>query len=321
MPLHIMNIPDNLGQSVCFVTVTANEDGQRLDNFLRKLLPSLPKSKRYKIVRKGEVRINKKRVKPDTRLSAGDEVRIPPVQIEEKTTPHVPAHLIKDISARILFKNTHFMIIDKPWGMPVHGGSRQDKGVIDIIRAAFPDDNWELAHRLDKDTSGCLVLGASRQALNEFQALLKADGIYKSYQCLVKGHWHADQLRVESVIKKERDAQGFERMQRQSGYDITPAVTIFDTLETYAKTTLMQAVIKTGKTHQIRVHCADNKHPIAGDDKYGDFRWNRAIEKRGLSHLFLHAHVIRFTAFDDTIHVSADLPDSLQQFLQQTQHT
>lgn len=300
------------------LTIEDRFDGQRIDNYLRRLLPNVPKSRLYQMLRKGEVRLNKKRVKAETRVSAGDLLRIPPTTVQTGGGVFVPERAIAEISKAVLYRDEHFMVINKPAGIAVHSGSKNQYGVIDAVRRAFPQAGWELCHRLDKDTSGCLVLANSREALNEFQHLSITGNIHKQYLTLVKGNWVANELLIDTPIEKQtvsrmNDRGQFEQV--EAGGD-KKTVSIFTTREHYAKTTLMQVVIETGRTHQIRVHAALNKHPVAMDDKYGDFKWNRALEKLGLPRLFLHAHIIRFKAFDEVIHVSADLPDDLSAFLE-----
>ncbi len=299
------------------LTIEAAFDGQRIDNYLRRVLPNLPKSRLYQMLRKGEVRLNKKRVKAESRVSEGDILRLPPITIQTSGGVFVPEKAIAEIKNAVLYQDENFMIINKPAGIAVHSGSKNQYGVIDVIRRAFPDAGWELCHRLDKDTSGCLVLANSRVALNTFQDLSMAGEIHKQYLTLVKGTWVANELLIDTPIEKQTisrmNAYG-EFEQVVEGGD-KETISIFTTREHYAKTTLMQVVIKTGKTHQIRVHSAMNNHPVAMDDKYGDFKWNRALEKLGLPRMFLHAHIIRFKAFDEIIHVSAELPADLQGFI------
>ncbi len=299
------------------ITIDAAFDGQRIDNYLRRILPNLPKSRLYQMLRKGEVRLNKKRVKAESRVSEGDILRLPPITIQTSGGIFVPEKAIAEIKNAVLYQDENFMVINKPAGIAVHSGSKNQYGVIDVVRRAFPDGGWELCHRLDKDTSGCLVLANSRLALNTFQDLSVAGEIHKQYLTLVKGTWAANELLIDTPIEKQTvsrmNAHG-EFEQVVEGGD-KETISIFTTREHYAKTTLMQVVIKTGKTHQIRVHSALNKHPVAMDDKYGDFKWNRALEKLGLPRMFLHAHIIRFKAFDEIIHVSAELPDDLQHFI------
>ncbi len=297
------------------LTIEAAFDGQRVDNYLRRIMTGVPKSRLYQMLRKGEVRLNKKRVKAESRVSAGDIIRIPPTTVQASGT-FVPERAIAAIKNAVLHQDEHFLVLNKPAGIAVHGGSKNQYGVIDAVRQAFPDAGWELCHRLDKDTSGCLVLANSRQALNAFQQQSMAGEIHKQYLTLVKGTWVANELLITTPLEKQisrmNDHGEFEQVVEGGDSDTH---SVFTTREHYAKTTLMQVVIKTGKTHQIRVHAAQNKHPVAMDDKYGDFKWNRALEKLGLPRMFLHAHIIRFRAFEEIVHVSADLPADLQGFL------
>jgi len=304
---------------VRYIDIAADADGQRIDNYLRKLLPALPKSRLYQMLRKGEVRLNKKRVKADARLAAGGSLRIPPVVLPERAAPFIPTPVLQCLVSSILYQDAHFMVINKPAGIAVHGGSKNQYGVIDVIQQVFPNEGWELCHRLDKDTSGCLVLANSRQALNTFQQQSRGTDIHKQYLALVKGRWQADELLIAKPIAKQFSTMGkscaqFERIQPGGS---TIATSIFTTREYYERSTLMQVVIKTGKTHQIRAHASQHGYPIAMDNKYGDFKWNRALEKLGLPRLFLHAHIIRFKAFGEVVHVSAELPDDLQRFIDQ----
>ncbi len=303
------------GFGVRHLTVEENADGQRIDNYLRKLLPGIPKSKLYKIIRKGEVRLNKKRVKPESKIKAGDILRVPPITINEKQDVFIPPKVQNLIKDAVLYEDKNFLIIDKPAGIAVHSGTKNSFGIIDIVAKAFPNQGWELCHRLDKDTSGCLVFANSRDGLKEFQYLSKTNKIHKQYLVLVKGSWQANDFTVDAPIEKQQDSSKnnfFERVEQGGEKE---AITVFTTFETYKKTTLMQAILKTGRTHQIRVHCALSKYPVAMDDKYGDFRWNRALKQRGLNRIFLHSHIIKFKAFDETIHISANLPKDLQEFI------
>ncbi|MGY0399664.1 MAG: pseudouridine synthase, partial [Ostreibacterium sp.] len=240
------------------LTIAPSFDGQRIDNYLRRILPSLPKSRLYQMLRKGEVRLNKKRVKAELRVSAGDILRIPPTTINSSNSLLIPERTITNIKKCVLYQDKHFMVINKLAGIAVHGGSKNEFGIIDIIRQAFPDQGWELCHRLDKETSGCLVLARSRQALNEFQQLSMTGNIHKQYLTLVKGTWVANELLIDTPLEK----QTVSRMNDQGEFELIDeggdkkTSSIFTTREHYAKTTLMQVVIKTGKTHQIRVHSA-----------------------------------------------------------------
>lgn len=315
----IDSVPEAESHGVRHLTIEAGFDGQRIDNYLRRLLPNLPKSRLYQMLRKGEVRLNKKRVKAESRVSAGDTLRLPPTTTQRGGV-FIPERAIAEIKSAILYEDAHFLVLNKPAGLAVHGGSKNQYGVIDVVRRAFPNVGWELCHRLDKETSGCLVLANSRAGLTAFQDLSMGGGIHKQYLTLVKGSWVANELRIDTALEKQTVSRmnqhgEFERVTEGGEKE---AISLFTTREHYAKTTLMQVVIKTGRTHQIRVHAALNKHPVAMDDKYGDFKWNRALEKLGLPRLFLHAHIIRFKAFDEVIHVSAELPEDLQQFIERS---
>lgn len=304
-----------ISQGVTHITVDDNVDGQRVDNFLRKRFADLPKSKLYKILRKGEVRVNKKRVKPESKLQAGDIIRIPPLYIEENKPLQISERWVETINNSILHQDKHYLVLNKPAGIAVHGGSKQSFGVIDIVRAAFPDSSWELAHRLDKETSGCLVLASNRKALNAFQQASLDNKLFKSYLCLVKGGWFVNAERIESQLDKSIDSDGFEKVRENEQNSGKLAVSIFSNEERYKNTSLMRVVIETGRTHQIRVQAAEAGFPIAMDDKYGDFNWNKKLKNRGLNRLFLHSHIIRFKGIDEEIYVSAPLPDDLQDFL------
>ncbi len=320
-----------ISKGVQHLSIDENSEGQRVDNFLRKTFPSLPKSKIYKILRKGEVRVNKKRVKPETKLKQGDILRVPPLHLSERATNEIPQQWIEKVKQTVLYQDAHYLILNKPAGIAVHGGSKQSFGLIDVVRQTFSAKQWELAHRLDKETSGCLVFASSRKALNAFQQANKDKTLFKSYLCLVKGDWRANQLSIESYLDKDADGQGFEKVRQVKEYNPGDAsslvastetagklaVSYFTTEERYQKTTLMRVVIETGKTHQIRVHAASQGYPIAMDDKYGDFDWNKLLKKSGLNRLFLHSHIIRFQGVFEEIHVSAPLPEDLQRFLDQ----
>lgn len=304
--------PTTISQGVQYITVDANTDGQRIDNFLRKILADLPKSKIYKILRKGEVRINKKRAKPDTKLQTGDVVRVPPVQRQENNKPDIPNHWLEIIKQSVLYQDNNYLVLNKPAGISVHGGTKQSYGVIDMVRKVFAGENWELAHRLDKETSGCLVFASNRRALNAFQQASLNNQLFKSYLCLVKGSWLVNPLRIESQLGKTL-SNGFEKVDKQAEGKL--AVSIFSNEESYKNTSLMRVVIETGRTHQIRVQAAEAGYPIAMDDKYGNFAWNKKLKNRGLNRLFLHSHIIRFQGVSEEIYVSAPLPDDLQSFL------
>lgn len=298
---------------VCEVTVGEDGDGQRIDNYLLKQLKGVPKSRIYRILRKGEVRVNKGRIKPEYRLKIGDLVRIPPIRISEKPAPASPGLRVQNLlDNSILFEDKAFLILNKPSGMAVHGGSGISLGVIEALRMMRPEAHFlELAHRLDRDTSGCLVIAKKRSALRAFQQLLREDGMEKIYLALVKGRWKGGQRRINAPLRKNTLKSG-ERIVTVSD-DGKPSLSIFTPETIYKDCSLMQVKLITGRTHQVRVHAQYSGHPIAGDDKYGDATFNRQMGEKGLKRLFLHARELRFTLPDyATIHVEAPLDDNLQ---------
>jgi 23S rRNA pseudouridine955/2504/2580 synthase len=298
------------------VTVGEDSDGQRIDNFLLKILKGVPKSRIYRILRKGEVRVNKGRIKPEYRLKSGDLVRIPPIRVSEKPKPASPGQRIKQLlDNSILYEDKALLILNKPSGMAVHGGSGVSLGVIEALRAMRPEAHFlELAHRLDRDTSGCLVIAKKRSALRAFQQLLREDGMEKVYMALVKGRWQGGKRRIDAPLRKNTLKSG-ERIVTVSE-DGKSSLSIFSPETIYKDCSLMRVKLITGRTHQVRVHALYSGHPIAGDDKYGDAAFNRQMAEKGLKRLFLHARELRFTLPDSvTIHVEAPLDENLQAIL------
>ena len=292
------------------VQVTAERDGQRIDNFLAGQLKGVPKSLIYRIVRTGQVRINGKRAKPDTRVSDGDEVRIPPVRVGEVRDPGTPAaNQLARVERSIIHEDRDFLVIDKPAGVASHGGSGISFGAIELLRAARPGDNLELAHRLDRDTSGVLVLARRRQALTALQALIRDNETTKQYLTLLQGRLRRATFDVNAPLRKSV-LQGGERMVRvdETG---KAALTRFKAIEAYPGATLAEATLFTGRTHQIRVHSAHAGHPIAGDEKYGDREFNQQMREFGLRRLFLHAARFEFAIGDRTYSFSAPLAPDL----------
>lgn len=277
------------------VEVTAADDGQRVDNFLLRELKSVPRSRVYRLLRKGEVRVNGRRVKPEYRLNAGDRMRLPPVRIDEKPPRgQVPRSLIETVRAAIIHEDRELLVVNKPAGLAVHGGSGLDFGVIEALRADRPGESLELVHRLDRDTSGCLLIARRRSSLRELHALMREGRVEKRYLALVAGHWSLGRKSIE-VPLKTRQLQGGERMVRAQagGKD---AVSVFAPVEFFGKrATLVEVDLKTGRTHQIRVHAAYAGHPVAGDEKYGDRDFNVYVRDLGLRRMFLHAQTIGFT--------------------------
>ena len=298
---------------VHFVTVSAADSGQRLDNFLRKLYPALPKSRIYQMLRRGEVRLNGGRVKPESRVGAGDSLRLPPIAAGQRETQAVPVFWRGRVQAAVLFEDDDFLILNKPAGLPVHGGSGQDFGLIDVVRQVWGAGYAELAHRLDRDTSGVLVLGKHRQALAGFQTQMQAGGVEKRYLCLVDGIWD-DKVREVRLRMEKGQLRGGERMvvSAATGQE---ARTLFRIERRFAQATLLEARLDTGRTHQIRVAVQSRGHGIAGDDKYGRRDFNRAIRRLGFKGMFLHAASIRFVYDDHAVAVSAPLPAPAAQLL------
>lgn len=274
--------------SVRHVEIDATRSGQRLDNFLLATLKGVPKSRIYRLVRKGEVRVNKGRSKPDYRLQAGDIVRLPPVRMAP-AAEQVPPERFAWLADRILYEDEHLLVVDKPAGLAVHAGSGVAFGLIEGLRALRPDAPMlELAHRLDRDTSGCLLVAKSRPALLALHQALKTGGISKRYLALVRGLWRGRQRTVSAAL--ERHERGGERMV-EAGVEGKMATSVFHPRTRYPDVgaTLVEIELLTGRTHQARVHAAHVGHPVAGDDKYGDREFNRELRPSGLKRLFLHA--------------------------------
>ncbi len=307
---------DTKATAVRMVEVDEGSAGQRIDNFLLKTLKGVPKTRIYRILRKGEVRVNKKRIKPDYRLNLGDLVRIPPVTMSDKPAPARPAdRVLKQLTDSILYEDEGLLVLNKPSGLAVHGGSGLAYGVIEGLWALRPEARFlELAHRLDRDTSGCLVIAKKRSVLRAFHELLREGGMDKIYLALVMGRWKGGGKRVDAPLRKNELKSG-ERVVRVSK-DGKPSSTIFTPVTLYNGCSLMRVKLLTGRTHQVRVHAQYSGHPIAGDDKYGDDGFNREMAGQGLKRLFLHAAELHFTLPEHgTVHVEAPLDESLQNLL------
>ncbi len=299
--------------AVQYVTIPSDLAEQRIDNFLINRLKGVPKAHIYRILRKGEVRVNKKRIKQTYRLQEGDQVRIPPLELEDKDTASTPSkQLIAFLAARILYEDDNLIIINKPAGISVHGGSGIKLGIVEALRAMYPKLTLELVHRLDRDTSGCLILAKKRSILRELHALLREGHVKKIYHTLTKGHWKQSALRVEAALRKNQLSSG-ERIVRVHD-EGKPCLTIFKPLVRYKYSTLMEALLETGRTHQIRVHAQFRGHQVAGDEKYGDKEFNKQMHQLGLKRLFLHAYFIEFTlpSTGQHIQMTAPLDDDLQ---------
>ena len=310
-----MNTINPQKTAVRLLEITAAQVDQRLDNFLLKQLGKMPRNRIYRIIRKGEVRVNKKRCKPDYKLQIGDQVRIPPVRLEsdlrEKSKP--PKHLLTSLEQAIIFENNHILIINKPAGLAVHAGSGVDYGVIDAMRLLRPADDIELVHRLDRDTSGCLLLARHRQALLAMQVILQDKSISKKYNAAVKGNWQRDLTEISHALKKIHLSNGERRMRVDAAGK--QALSRIKLLHGGGLFSLIRVELVTGRTHQIRVHCQAEGHPIAGDDKYGDTEFNRAMRKLGVRRLMLHASSIELPAgkYTPETVINAPLPAEFEQ--------
>jgi 23S rRNA pseudouridine955/2504/2580 synthase len=309
------NKPQSSG--VNLVDITDAEHNQRLDNFLCGQLGGIPKTRVYRSIRKGEVRVNKKRKKPDYKLQSGDQVRIPPMRIDPAGNNRRSASpkLVASIEQSVLYETDDILVINKPAGIAVHRGSGVDFGVIDILRQLKPDSGLELVHRLDRDTSGCLLLAKHRPALLAMQACLQEKSLTKRYCAVVQGAWPQHVRQMDYPLKKIHLSNGERRMRVDpSG---KPALTRVRILRAGDRFSSIQLDLVTGRTHQIRVHCQAEGHPIAGDDKYGDDEFNRMMRRRGVKRLMLHAACLEFPASDYTqeLVINAALPDEFEAYV------
>jgi 23S rRNA pseudouridine955/2504/2580 synthase len=298
--------------------VGEESEGQRLDNFLIRVLKGVPKTHVYRIIRSGEVRVNKGRASADARVAIGDVVRVPPVRTSEAAA----AKADKPAPARefpVLFEDDHVLAVDKPAGVAVHGGSGVSFGVIEQLRQARPAARFlELVHRLDRETSGILLVAKKRSALTKLQDQFRERETGKTYLALVTGAWAANRKVIDQPLHKYLQADGERRVRvvAKDDPDGMRAITLVKVQEQLPGYSLLEVTIKTGRTHQIRVHLASAGHPIAGDDKYGDFDLNKALVKQGLKRMFLHAWRLQFDhpATGERIALQAPLPPELQKF-------
>jgi 23S rRNA pseudouridine955/2504/2580 synthase len=293
--------------------------GQRVDNFLLRVLKGVPKSHIYRILRSGEVRVNRKRVRPEDRLALGDDLRIPPVRIA--AGPLAPKQPPRAIALPVLYEDEALIAIDKPPGLAVHGGSGISFGLIEQLRAARPQARFlELVHRLDRDTSGVLLVAKKRAALLALHATLREGGADKRYLVLVRGRWRDAMRRVELPLAKFVTGES-ERRVRVEPDGGRAARTVFRRRQVWSAAeppvSLLEAELHTGRTHQIRVHLTHLGFPLAGDDKYGDFAWNRALAKQGLKRMFLHAwHLsLPHPVTGSELKLEAPLPEDLAAFV------
>jgi 23S rRNA pseudouridine955/2504/2580 synthase len=269
--------------------------GQRIDNFLLARLRGVPKSVIYRVLRKGEVRVNKKRVKPEYKLQQADIVRVPPLTVTaEPDRVSVKLTLVSELEGHILFEDNDLIVLNKPSGMAVHGGSGLQFGVIEAMRALRPQAKLlELVHRLDRDTSGCLLIAKKRSVLTHLHAQLRDKTVEKKYWALVSGDWDNKVRKVTDALRKNTLQSG-ERVVKVDEVNGKPSETRFRILQRYQEGTLVEAFPVTGRTHQIRVHTACKGHPIACDDKYGDNAFSSQMQQLGLNRLFLHAKSLSF---------------------------
>ena len=304
---------------VKWLTVDEESAGQRLDNFLIRHLKGVPKTHVYRIIRSGEVRVNKGRVSADTRIETGDVVRLPPVRISEKVAEKA-ARPAPGREFPLLLEDDALMAIDKPSGVAVHGGSGVSFGVIEQLRQARPLAKLlELVHRLDRETSGILLVAKKRSALKHLQDQFRERETGKTYLALVQGSWPEKLKVIDSALHKFLLPDGERRVKVTSNEDPDGmrSITLVKVAERLVGCTLLEVTIKTGRTHQIRVHLASQGHPIAGDDKYGDFEWNKVLQKQGLKRMFLHAWRLQFShpATGKRVELKSNLPSELQLYV------
>ena len=304
--------------SVRYIEIEEDQAGQRIDNFLRTALKGVPKSMIYRIIRKGEVRVNKKRIKPDGRIQGGDVVRIPPIRVSEPTdVPMVGKALLELLEQSILYESKALIVLNKPSGLAVHGGSGINLGLIEALRQLRPDERFlELVHRLDRDTSGCIMIAKKRSMLRHLHEALRQSRVTKIYHALVVGRWESKDSSVDAPLRKN-ELQSGERIVRvqRDGKD---SLTRFKVLRRFGtQATLVEAKPVTGRTHQIRVHTQFAGHPIIGDDKYGVESINRDMKKQGIKRLFLHSAMLEVTLLEgEVLRVSAPLELALSSALE-----
>ena len=300
------------------VEVDSESAGTRLDQFLQRLLPGVPRSRVFRIVRKGEVRVNGKRAGPEHRLQERDTVRVPPIRIEAEPAPGEPARVSsrarETIESAIITEDDRLIVLDKPAGVAVHGGSGLSFGVIEALRAMRPNEDLELVHRLDRETSGCLLVARRRSALRSLHELMRDGLVEKRYLTLVKGHWNLGHTKIDAPLRTDIRVGGERTVKvNSSGKE---AISEFKPIQWFGNlATLLEVSLHTGRTHQIRVHAAHAGHPVAGDEKYGDEAFNETMQSMGLRRMFLHSHSVSFEwpqgAHGGLFSASAPLPQEL----------
>jgi 23S rRNA pseudouridine955/2504/2580 synthase len=297
--------------AVNWLAVGEDGDGQRVDNYLAKVLKGVPKSHVYRILRSGEVRVNRRRVGPDTRLNVGDQLRIPPIRASAPGRQSLSAPSPIGLLPQVLFEDDALIAVDKPAGLAVHGGSGISFGVIERMRRARPDAPFlELVHRLDRDTSGVLLIAKKRPALVGLHAQLRDGAIDKRYLVLVRGKWRDALRNVELPLTTYVTRDGERRVRVDTHGRL--ARTVFRRIDTWPNAappvSLLDAELDTGRTHQIRVHLTHLGFPLAGDDKYGDFAWNKELARVGLKRMFLHAHRVAFVHPTSATQIAIEAP-------------
>lgn len=309
--------------AVRHMQISATSSGQRLDNFLLRELKGAPRSLIYRLLRSGQVRVNGGRAKPEQRLQSGDVVRIPPLRLGALPTDNLPlpAPQLERVRDAVIYEDAELLVLNKPSGLAVHKGSGLAYGIIELLRHLRPHEPFlELAHRLDRQTSGCLVLARTPNALRQIQQGLRSGQVEKRYLALVRGQWQHGVYVVQQALRRNM-LRGGERMV-EAVADGKPAVTTFRPVHLHPQASLLEAQIATGRTHQIRVHAAHVGHALAGDEKYGDHGFNRWLAQHcGLRRLFLHAHSVQLALGGREIAVSAPLDAELKAVLQRVQHS
>jgi 23S rRNA pseudouridine955/2504/2580 synthase len=307
--------PASVASNVRKVRIDAEQAGQRIDNFLRRELPGLPKGRLYRILRRGEVRVNGGRVRAEYKLAEGDEVRIPPARIRGPGDAPAAGQTAR-MAERIIYEDKRLLVVDKPSGIAVHGGSGISHGVIELLRAARPElRDLALVHRIDRETSGCLVLAKRRSALRELHERFREGDVHKHYLALVVGDWQFGEQLIDQPLLVQNRKGGERHVVVSNGGK--PAQTKVSLSRTFGKCSLLVCSPQTGRTHQIRVHLAALEHPILGDERYGDEEQNRLAKQHGLKRLFLHAQSIAFPdGSGNELHFTAPLAEDLQRFLE-----
>lgn len=302
---------------VKIIEASSEDEGQRVDNFLMRQYRNVPKTLIYRIIRKGEVRVNKKRVKQNNRLVEGDLVRIPPIRVPEKAEVVLPSAQLERLEAAILFEDNDLIVLNKPSGIAVHGGSGINWGVIELLRALRPlAKRMELVHRLDRDTSGCLLVAKKASVLKALHAQIREDKMQKEYLALVEGHWPKQKEKINLPLLKNTLQSG-ERMVKVDK-EGKPSVSYFRVQQQFESSSLVSVRLKTGRTHQIRVHAQSSGHALIGDEKYGDKAVSKPYRAMGMKRLALHAQYLGFThpTLQEWVKIEAPLHNDFKQMIQ-----